>query len=79
VTVRNASGRALTAWTVTWPRPDDHAISNLWNGTLDLDDDSVTVTNAAHNGKLPVDGSATFGFTANGPSVPDPDLTCTSG
>ncbi|ROP35667.1 protein kinase domain-containing protein [Saccharothrix texasensis] len=79
VTVRNTSGRALSSWTVTWPRPDGHAISNLWNGGLTLDDDSVTVVNAAHNGKLPVDGSTTFGFTANGPSVPDPDLTCTSG
>ncbi|MEU4766425.1 protein kinase [Actinosynnema sp. NPDC023794] len=78
VAVRNASGRALTGWTVTWPRPRDHAISNLWNGTLALGDTSVTVTNAAHNGKLAADGSTTFGFTANGPSVPDPDLTCTS-
>ena len=78
VTVRNASGRALTAWTVTWPRPEGHAISNLWNGTLTLDEDSVTVTNAAHNAKLPADGSTTFGFTANGPSVPAPDLTCGS-
>ncbi|WP_053721305.1 protein kinase domain-containing protein [Saccharothrix sp. NRRL B-16348] len=78
VTVRNVSGNPLTAWTVTWPRPASHAISNLWNGTLTVDDDSVTVTNAAHNGKLPADASTTFGFTANGPSVPDPDLNCTS-
>ncbi|MFD0205534.1 MULTISPECIES: serine/threonine-protein kinase [Saccharothrix] len=79
VTVRNAAGRALTTWTVTWPRPEGHAISNLWNGILAVDDDSVTVTNASHNAKLPVDGSTTFGFTANGSGVPGPDLTCTSG
>ncbi|XVS67918.1 protein kinase domain-containing protein [Actinosynnema sp. CA-299493] len=78
VTVRNTGDHALTTWTVTWPRPDGHAISNLWNGGLTTNDDSMTVINAAHNGKLPVNGSTTFGFTANGPSVPDPDLTCTS-
>ncbi len=78
VTVRNAGGRVLTAWTVTWPRPDGHAISNLWNGVLTVDDDSVTVTGAPHNAELPVDGSTTFGFTANGPGVPNPDLTCSS-
>ncbi|MEU4445522.1 protein kinase [Actinosynnema sp. NPDC050801] len=77
VTVRNASGQPLTGWTVTWPRPDGHAISNLWNGTLTVDEGSMTVTNAAHNAKLPADGSTTFGFTANGPSTPDPDLDCT--
>jgi serine/threonine protein kinase len=76
VTVHNAAASALTTWTVTWPRPDGHAISNLWNGTLTVDDDSVTVTNLSHNGKLPVGGSTTFGFTANGPGVPDPGLTC---
>ena len=79
VTVRNAGGNPLTGWTVTWPRPDGHSISNLWNGAITVDDDSMTVTNAAHNGKLPVDGSTTFGFTANGQGVPDPDLTCSSG
>ncbi|MFJ6676126.1 protein kinase [Actinosynnema sp. NPDC091369] len=79
VTVRNTSAGPLGGWTVTWPRPDGHSISNLWNGTVAMDDASVTVTNLAHNGKLPVDGSTTFGFTANGPGVPAPDLTCASG
>ncbi|MCE6998105.1 protein kinase [Saccharothrix sp. S26] len=78
VTVRNASDQPTTTWTVTWPRPEGHSISNLWNGTLTVHEDSMTVTNAAHNGKLPADGSTTFGFTANGQGVPDPDLTCTS-
>jgi serine/threonine protein kinase len=79
VIVRNASERALTTWTVSWPRPQGHAISNLWNGALTVDDDSVTVTNLPHNAELPVHGSTSFGFTANGVGVPDPDLTCTSG
>ncbi|MFE9747820.1 protein kinase [Saccharothrix saharensis] len=79
VTVRNTSAGPLSAWTVTWPRPDGHSISNLWNGRVDMGDASVTVTNLSHNGKLPVDGSTTFGFTANGPGVPAPDLTCASG
>ncbi len=78
VTVRNAGERALTEWTVTWPQPADHAISNLWNGTLTVDTGSVTVTNADYNGPLPANGSTTFGFTANGPATPRPDVTCTS-
>ncbi|TQM85543.1 serine/threonine protein kinase [Saccharothrix saharensis] len=78
VTVRNTSAGPLGGWTVTWPRPEGHSISNLWNGTVDMGDDSVTVRNLSHNGKLPVDDSTTFGFTANGPGVPAPDLTCAS-
>ncbi|WP_367127931.1 protein kinase [Saccharothrix sp. HUAS TT1] len=78
VTVRNAGEHALTDWTVTWPQPDGHAISNLWNGTLRVDDGSVSVSNADHNAELPVAGSTTFGFTANGPATPSPDVTCTS-
>ncbi|NUT53269.1 MAG: protein kinase [Saccharothrix sp.] len=78
VTVRNTSGQPLNGWTVTWPRPDGHTISNLWDGTVKMDEDSVTVTNAAHNAKLSAGGSLVFGFTANGPGTPDPDLACTS-
>ncbi|GAA3463969.1 protein kinase [Saccharothrix longispora] len=79
VVVRNAGERDLTHWTVSWPQPADHVISNLWNGTLTSRAGSVTVTNAAHNAELPVAGSTAFGFTANGPGTPTPDLTCTSG
>ncbi|MFT7836875.1 protein kinase [Saccharothrix sp. BKS2] len=79
VTVRNSGGRALTAWAVTWPLPAGHAISNLWDGTLAAAAGSVRVTNAGYNARLPVDGSTTFGFTANGPATPEPDVTCTSG
>ncbi|MBY8851606.1 cellulose binding domain-containing protein, partial [Saccharothrix sp. MB29] len=79
VVVRNAGERDLTHWTVTWPQPAGHVISNLWNGTLTARAGSVTVANAAHNAELPVAGSTTFGFTANGPGTPTPDLTCTSG
>ncbi|MFE2752778.1 protein kinase [Actinosynnema sp. NPDC059335] len=78
VTVHNTSGRVLTGWTVTWPRPEGHSISNLWNGIPTVDDDSVTVINAGHNARLEVGGTTTFGFTANGSGVPDPDLDCTS-
>ncbi|MGM1065569.1 protein kinase domain-containing protein [Saccharothrix sp. Mg75] len=79
VTVRNAGARALAGWTVTWPQPEGHAISNLWNGTLTTGAGSVTVANADHNAELPVDGSTAFGFTANGPGTPRLDVTCASG
>lgn len=79
VTVRNASGRALTGWTLTWPQPAGNAINNLWNGVLTKGSDSVTVTSADYNAALPVDGTTTLGFTANGPASEPPDVTCTSG
>lgn len=79
VTVRNAAERALGGWTVTWPQPTGHVISNLWNGTFTAEAGSVKVFNADHNAKVPVNGSTTFGFTANGPATPNPDVTCTSG
>ncbi|GGP75537.1 protein kinase domain-containing protein [Saccharothrix coeruleofusca] len=81
VTVRNAGERALDAWAVTWPQPEGHTISNLWNGVLTANTGtaSVTVTSAGYNAELPVAGSTTFGFTANGPATPRLDLTCTSG
>ncbi|WP_447002668.1 serine/threonine-protein kinase [Saccharothrix isguenensis] len=79
VTVRNAAERALTEWVVTWPQPAGHVISNLWNGRFTAEGGSVRVVNADHNATLPVDGSTTFGFTANGPGTPRPDVTCSSG
>jgi hypothetical protein len=79
VTVRNAAGRGLTEWTVSWAKPGDHVISNLWNGRFTEAAGSVTVTNLDHNAQLPVDGTTSFGFTANAPATPSPDVTCTSG
>jgi hypothetical protein len=77
VIVRNASGRALTGWSVTWPQPVGHVINNLWNGVLTTRADSVTVTSADYNATLPVDGTTTLGFTANGPATEPPNVTCT--
>lgn len=79
VTVRNAAERPLGGWTVSWPQPAGHVISNLWNGSFTAESGSVRVTNADHNAKLPVDGSTSFGFTANGPVTLQPDVTCSSG
>jgi serine/threonine protein kinase len=78
VTVRNASGKPLTGWTLTWPQPAGNVINNLWNGILTKGADSVTVTSAGHNAALPANGTTTLGFTANGPATEPPDVTCTS-
>ncbi|MEU7528218.1 serine/threonine-protein kinase [Saccharothrix sp. NPDC042600] len=78
ITVRNARDSALRNWTVTWPREAGHVISNLWNGAVTAAADSITVTNLSHNARLPVAGSTTFGFTANGPFTRDPAVTCES-
>ncbi|XVV00132.1 serine/threonine-protein kinase [Actinosynnema sp. CA-248983] len=78
VTVQNARNSALAGWTVTWAQEAGHAISNLWNGAFTAAPDSITVTNLSHNARLPAAGSTTFGFTANGPTAPSPDITCTT-
>jgi cellulase/cellobiase CelA1 len=76
VTVRNAGDRALTGWTLTWKQ--SAAITNLWNGVLTKGAGSVTVASADYNGALPVNGTTTLGFTANGPAAEPPTVTCTS-
>jgi serine/threonine protein kinase len=78
VTVRNATDQALANWSVTWPQESGHAISNLWNGTFTVTAGAFTVTNLSHNARIPTGGQTTFGFTANAPSPPSPQPTCTT-
>ncbi|MEJ2856343.1 MULTISPECIES: serine/threonine-protein kinase [unclassified Saccharothrix] len=79
VTIDNAADRPLANWAVTWPQEAGHAISNLWNGAFTVTAGKITVTNAPHNARIPVGGRTTFGFTANAPSTPQPQPTCTTG
>jgi hypothetical protein len=48
-----------------------------WNGTLAVSGSSVSVKNVSWNGSLSANGTASFGFLANG-SPSTPSLTCTS-
>jgi hypothetical protein len=66
------NGAAVTAWEVCWTFAGNETISNLWDGTFTATGNNVCVTNAAYNGSLAANGTATFGFNINNPSAQAP-------
>ncbi|MBM0275437.1 cellulose binding domain-containing protein [Micromonospora tarensis] len=79
VTVANNTTSALNGWTVGLTLASGQAISSLWSGTNTGTTGSVTVRNAAYNGAIGPNASATFGFTATGNGATAPsNVTCTS-
>ncbi|KAA9155012.1 protein kinase [Amycolatopsis acidicola] len=79
VTVRGES-KQVTGWTVSWRVPAGHKVGNLWNGTLQQNGTSVTVSNAAYNAVLSPGATTTFGFIASTPDdqAAPPEVTCQS-
>ena len=75
VTVRATT--ALSGWTVRWNLASGQSIVSLWNGTSTTSGSSVSVRNVDWNRVLAANGTASFGFTANGTSS-TPALTCSS-
>lgn len=65
-TITNNSGAALTSWTVEFTLPSGQSLGPLWDGNRTVSGQTVTVKNA-WNGNVGVGGSASFGFTVNGP------------
>ncbi|MEU7800863.1 cellulose binding domain-containing protein [Micromonospora arborensis] len=79
VTVANSTAATITGWTVRLTLASGQAISSLWSGTNTGTTGNVTVRNAAYNGTLGPNASATFGFTATGNgATPPSNITCTS-
>jgi hypothetical protein len=79
VTVTNTGTTTLTGWTVRWTFPSGVTISQLWNGTMVSGAASVVVRNAAWNGTLAPNQTATFGFLAAQSGSPTiPPVTCSS-
>jgi endoglucanase len=76
VTIK-AGGSAIAGWTVTWPLGSGQSITQLWNGELVSSTPTVTVRNLSWNGALAANGTAQFGFLANG-TASTPTVTCTS-
>jgi endoglucanase len=72
-----AGTSAINGWTIRWTLAGGQTITQLWNGTLTTSGSAVTVKNLSYNGALPANGTATFGFLANG-AASTPSLTCTS-
>jgi cellulase/cellobiase CelA1 len=54
------TGSYLNAWDVTWTMPDAQQITNLWNGDLNQNDNSVSVKNLDWNKIIPTVGKIKF-------------------
>ncbi len=64
VTVLNLSSTAWNGWTVAWTFSGNQQITNLWNGIVSQNGQSVQVVNAGWNGTVTAGGSSNFGFQA---------------
>lgn len=62
VTVTNTGTSTLAGWTVNWTLGPGQDISQVWGGTLSKNGSNITVTNAAWNGALGPNATATVGF-----------------
>ncbi|GAA3229849.1 hypothetical protein GCM10020256_43220 [Streptomyces thermocoprophilus] len=78
VKVTNSGNVALSGWKVAWTFTGDQKITNSWNATVAQSGQSVTATNAAHNGTLSPGASATFGLGGAPGGGTAPAVTCTA-
>ncbi|WP_412519007.1 cellulose binding domain-containing protein [Actinomadura madurae] len=62
VRITNVGDTAIDGWKLGFAFPDGQAITQIWNGSQEQDDASVTVTAADWNRSIPPDGTAEFGF-----------------
>lgn len=78
VTVR-AGAMPIDGWAVSWVFPAGQSITQLWNGNLIVGGPTTTVRNAPYNGRLPANGTTSFGFIGvwSGSNPPPTTLTCT--
>lgn len=65
VTITNQTGAKLKDWLLTWTFAGNQQITNLWNGVLTQNGNSVRVNNASWNGSVNKGASVTFGFQAS--------------
>jgi endo-1,4-beta-xylanase len=79
ITVRNDHTAPIVGWTVTWTLPGGQSISHVWNGSLTVNGQGVTVRDVGYNGTLSSNGSTTFGLQGGGTADTPADLTCTPG
>ena len=59
-----------------WTLPAGQKIVTLWTGKLEQDGSAVTVRNEGYNATVAANGSAEFGFTADGAAVRPSTVTC---
>ncbi|MES2673539.1 MAG: DUF1592 domain-containing protein [Pseudomonadota bacterium] len=68
VALTNTSA-AKTSWELCWTYTGNDTINNLWDGIYTQSGKNVCVKNASHNGNLPTNGTASFGFLVNNPGA----------
>lgn len=79
VTVANAGPTVLNGWTVRMTLANGQTIVNLWNGVNTGTSGAISVRNAPYNGTIAVNGSTSFGYTANGnPALTPSNISCSS-
>ncbi|MEU1195468.1 cellulase family glycosylhydrolase [Streptomyces sp. NPDC005813] len=78
VKVTNTGTTALTSWKVTWTWSGSQRVTSMWNATYTQSGATVSAVNAAHNGAVPVGGSAGFGFGGAPGGGGTPTVTCTA-
>ena len=64
-TITNSSGSAMHGWTVSFDLPAGETVSSLWNATMTVAGQHVTVTNPAWAADVAPGTSTTFGFVAD--------------
>ncbi|MBC9727168.1 cellulase family glycosylhydrolase [Streptomyces sp. TRM68367] len=78
VKVTNTGSTPLKSWKVTWTWSGAQKVTSMWNASHTQSGSAVTATNAAHNGAVPVGGSASFGFGGAPGGGGVPGVSCTA-
>jgi endoglucanase len=78
VKVTNTGGTPLKSWTVTWAWSGAEKVTSMWNASYTQSGTGVTAVNAAHNGSVPVGGSASFGLGGAPGGGAVPSVRCTA-
>jgi hypothetical protein len=62
VTVANTSSTPVNGWALTFTLPSGQSVTGSWNTTLSGSSGALTARNVSHNGSIPANGTANFGF-----------------
>ncbi len=77
VTVRNNTANPTSSWMSSFALGQGQSVSDLWNGVLKTNSQTVTVTNPTwySGGIISANGSTTFGFIVSNPQSTTPALS----
>lgn len=78
VKVTNTGTAPLNSWKVTWNWTGSQKVTSMWNASYTQSGGTVTASNAAYNGSVPVGGSASFGFGGAPGGGGVPGVSCTA-